>query len=290
MPNARINPDSAYVNGATLPASYWQNLDTAQSQSLNGDAGGTWAPSTAITIEGAGLTLCGPSTFATNQGVETLSGSGDRIVHGDNDWIEVVPGAGVTRTIVTMLTEGRDASYGSIGSSVPRMAYSSSPDGLINDPSNTNYQGGGRIVAPLSVHHGANLSSVTVNFTVGPHPHPDAPASLPQMRVMRVDMFGNATALNVSTTAPNWAGNGFLSFPTTPANGSAWHNGGVVQQLVYPCNVDFNFMGFGWAVIDTTTYEYFVEIVDEADAGNAAPGNEYISAEAQLTVLDMRPQ
>lgn len=277
MPNARFLQDSQYVNGSPLPATWWQELDTAQEQAIDGSAGGTWAPSAQLVIAGAGMWFCGPTTHATASGVETTNGSGKRVTHGDNDWIGMysVP----DRASITACAQGRDASYG-LGSSTPRMAFEVSASGLINPSSNTNYAGGARFVLPLDVHHGAEALVVVLSFTVSVHS--GVPTNLPAMRVVQVDGAGNVTLLNQTVVAAssNYVGNGFLTVASRPGSGSAWHDGGAVQSITYP---------MGDTVIDTTQYCYFVEVLDESGS-NCVSGNEYLSALATFAVSDMRPQ
>ena len=110
--NARILPDSAYVNGAIIPATYFQALDTAQYQAINGDRGGTWSPSTAITIAGAGMAAQGPWSLGRSPALEVPSGSSLRITHGDSDWVELGSGhAAATRAIYTALGPAADTSF-----------------------------------------------------------------------------------------------------------------------------------------------------------------------------------
>jgi hypothetical protein len=85
--NAYLGGSLAAWAAATsvTPAMFWA-LDQAQFRSINGDQGGTWAPSSAITIGGSGLTLTtlltgttasfsGNVTLGTNSG-QTITVNG----------------------------------------------------------------------------------------------------------------------------------------------------------------------------------------------------------------------
>jgi hypothetical protein len=281
MPNARILPDTSYVNVAPLPATWWQALDLAQSQSIT-EAGGSWNPSSPIVISGAGVWLCGPSTHVSGNGIFTASGSGKRVTHGDSDWVSFKTPHIPTRNIVTSVTQGRDASFGGHGVSgltVPRMQFESAAGGLLVSPVNTNYLGGGRIVLPLSVHHNAGFLDVVLFFTVSAHS--GVPLNMPVVRVLQVDQLGNVTIVNEASNSasPAYTGNGFISFFPSPASGTAWHAAGAVQQLTYSCS----------GRIDTANFSYLLEIVDESGT-NSASGNEYLAAIAAFDIFDMRPQ
>lgn len=65
---------SAWATGTVPSAADFAALDAAQFKSINGDEGGAWAPSSTITIGGAGLTLSGARLTVTN-GTFTATGT-----------------------------------------------------------------------------------------------------------------------------------------------------------------------------------------------------------------------
>jgi len=58
--NAYIRPSGVWTAGVPVLHGEFAAFDLAQFQSINGDLGGTWAPSSIITIGGAGLNVTGP--------------------------------------------------------------------------------------------------------------------------------------------------------------------------------------------------------------------------------------
>lgn len=297
---ARINPDSFYVNGVTLPAAWWQAIDTAQSQTVNGDIGSTHTPSSALAIGGSGIWLCGPSTFAGSGGgfgVLTQFASGKRIVHGDNDWIQYQFGAGNSdRTLVESMARGWGASF---VPAVPNGVASSwgpelfqAADALENQGSPLaatvpypGYAGGGRLIAPLRVHHAATLVSVTFVWVVQLS-RAALPQSQPRFRAISVDALGNVLPLNTNSSIAGWLPGGWVQ--TQFASAAAYFNSGGVHSLVYAVDPG--------TIVDITSKAYFVQVIDESGDNattNAAPAkalNKFFSATATITNMpDMQP-
>lgn len=81
--NTRIRSTGLWITGSTITQDELERLDQAQYEAINGDAGGTWAPSSLITIGGLGMTVSGPfrgsdiiaATWNAG-GTATLTGSG----------------------------------------------------------------------------------------------------------------------------------------------------------------------------------------------------------------------
>lgn len=302
MANARLNPDSFYVPAGIIPASYFQGLDGAQTAGLDGDAGGTWAPSGTIEIfNGAGMWCAGtwtlsPPSHGTVQ-VFLSNNTTSALTHGDSDYITLASGHSLsTRFLQTQISLGKDASgcptlqvytapgggqaAGIMGPTAvmvpvpPTSSAGSAGYGMANCPiASYPYRPGGRIVAPLSVHNGSTIDNVTVFFTIS-SAHTAEPDVLPQFRVHKVDIAGNLTPLN--STTPN--GSGFLEMPW-PGSVATYK---TTTFFVYTCDLG--------VVIDTSTYSYFVEIIDESGT-NAQAGNVFTSAEPfYYGITDMRPQ
>jgi len=281
-PNARIAPDSAYVNGQALPAGWYAAIDLAQYQGIWGDAGGTWNPTTTIRIRGAGIWLCGPNPFNNAaEAVRTFSGGGG-ITHEDGDYIEFSPA--LTRSYVVGIgAMGADASYGiaGAGANVPRWQWNVSDDSLSNYVS-TDYSVGARLVVPIDMHDGATLATVTLVLSVADAHAGGVPASLPMIRVYQVDTAGNVTQLATNAALPGWSGGGFVTFSPRPGTGAAWYNGGFAQYLTWTADAG--------VVIDNSRYRYAAEIVDEQGT-NAKPGNKFFALTVGFTGIgDLRPQ
>lgn len=367
MTNARLNPDTFYVNGSPIPASYFQGIDTYQFQAINGNAGGTWSPTSGILIGGAGMWATGPWVFGNVSVLEVAPGSSLRVTHGDSDWVGLASGhAAASRALMTSLGPAADTSYwvpimapltgsgfpslpttwtagtaytlspvayvipspangfvyfvssvsgsgtsgGSppvwpevvgatvtdnpggnqiiwtcaapVGTGQPRLTYASASHGATFKPAQVS-AGGGRLTCPLRVHHGATVTQVVFHFLIGNSHSAGMPASLPQMRVLRLDMAGNAVPLCTTPTTFGWLGNGWLQFyGASIVIPSVYFNGGAVQTVTYACD--------GGTVIDTSRYAYVAQIIDESGAG-AMGGNTFYAAEATSSAIpDLRPQ
>lgn len=291
--NTRIFPDVIYVNGAPIPSSYFQALDTAQSKAVNGDAGGSWVPASAINIGGAGLWFGARWSLSGGAQIRTPFdfGFGSRFTHGSDDWFQLESGhLHNSRNRVTPLGIAVDASMMAtttalgpvpILSFMARASYGAFQDGQRC----ANY--GARIIAPLAVHHLATFASCTLymQVSVAHSGSASAPSSLPMMRVMAVDALGNVTILNTNAASAGWVGAGFVQYPPQ-ASGNFWYNGGLAQSLVYTIDAG--------TIVDTTKYSYFIEVIDEngdPSTGNCFPGNYFLSAVSLMTsIADLRPQ
>ncbi len=56
----RIRSSGLWITGSTITTDELEQLDANLYAAINGDAGGTWAPSSLITIGGSGMTVSGP--------------------------------------------------------------------------------------------------------------------------------------------------------------------------------------------------------------------------------------
>jgi hypothetical protein len=113
---------------------------------------------------------------------------------------------------------------------------------------------------------GATLVSVEFFFYVGTS-HSSVPASLPTFSIQRGFILGGVSYTgNFATLASSDTGSG-LAFPT-PGSGSAWYDSANTQSFTYTCNQN--------NTIDTTAYNYFIQLDDEHGSG-AASGNTYFA-------------
>lgn len=62
--NTRIRSAGLWILDSTIEPEELELLDQAQYEAINGDDGGTWAPSAVITIGGSGLTVTGPARLS----------------------------------------------------------------------------------------------------------------------------------------------------------------------------------------------------------------------------------
>lgn len=236
----RLLPDAAYVNGSTLPIAYLQGLDSAQAASINGDAGGAWNPTAPIIVDGAGFWFCGPTTTSSGASVQTLPGSGKRIVHATNDVPILTPGHLLAEHIIA----------------TPILAGGTVTNGFGVPEATATLHGalgiaaiGGRIVLPIEVHELGTFTLAVLHFLA--NTHASLPAQMPQMRVYAVDAFGDVFPLGGT---PGSAG--YVPLPR-PASVAAYS--GLAQFLQYPIDAG--------VVIDKLHFTYFAEIIDESGAG-----------------------
>lgn len=258
--NSPINPDpqnaanvspAFYRNGRVLPASFYQALDTAQSNAVNGQTGGSWSPTSTIAIGGAGLWLAGPSQVSGGATIQTPFGSGVRITHAADDTPELAPGHVLsfryvpTSILASARVIGVTRGFGSVG--------------IVNQGPTSSLQANGlgkRILCPLRVHHGATLSLVELTMTMATHTV--APLLPISWRVYAVDAFGTIIPLNTNLAVVRQGG--WLPFPST-----AWATSGV-HTVFYQTDP------LAGVEVDAENFGYMVEILDENGPG-AVPGN-----------------
>src|SRR5207244_7857480 len=94
--------DGVWIDGYTPPAADYADLDAKTFAAINGDRGGTWAPTSGLHFTGAGSEITGPTVVA--HGGELRTTDGARFVLADGDWpLFAVGHAQRTRTIVQAL-------------------------------------------------------------------------------------------------------------------------------------------------------------------------------------------
>lgn len=109
--------DDTRIGGTWMPAfvptaTDWERLDVKQFKSINGDDGGTWAPTSPIIIGGQGLQLGNSSALWS--GLQTSLGG--RLILGANDFVAVKTGGNPwTRTLTFPLVNARGATLGTPG-------------------------------------------------------------------------------------------------------------------------------------------------------------------------------
>ncbi len=250
-------------NDFVMPAGQWvivptpgrlARLDQQISESLNGDDGGTWAPSTPIAIGGAGLTFDAslvPSQFSG--GVRT--GRGQHAAHAP---AIRVPGAyrphlspPRSRSVLlmpvstTVLDQARDFRFTRDGSVAP--SYRPGTDAI-------NF---GFHIPAASMHNGATLASVTFRWRLAQE---KLVVGDEQFLLWRTPRTGGATTYMRGTDGA-FAGVGYnLIGMATPlyASPSDYWAGGSVKSLTYVTD-QLN-------TVDTSGFVYVgaVRIVDPA--------------------------
>lgn len=252
----RVFPDAVLKKGLVLTGANMIALDNQTVAMVNGDIGGTWAPSSVIDVTG-NLVAASPWSFA-GAGAHAGSISNSIVAFGKgtpDDCFQLAPGhTYATRTTPLVFDTG-----------------------YVTDPSQLNLTNGGilqpivpglQMIIPMPSYAAATLTTVVFSFKVGAA-HTGVPQELPRFRIFSVDATGNILPLRSGSGVDI---DGYVAFPT-PASGSAWFAGGATQTLTYTCNQN--------NVMDPSKYTYFIGIIEE-DGANALPvpnlGTEYLFA------------
>jgi hypothetical protein len=251
--NNRIRPiGDAWL---TILPSELGALEAGLVAGINGDDGGTYAPSAAIDIGGTqGLVVTGPTLvarggllFGPDDDTSILSPTYNLL---DGDWVQLDPSNVLTtRTPFQSMLNARPAAPSCWQTRIENgsiQALASAVDQQFGDGMEVM-----RAWVPLDVHDGGTLTQVEVFFHVGAF-HTDLPPVMPSVRVVRQDAQGNVVVLSSTTAGAD--PNGYVYVPT-PTSAAAWTNAFQTQSLVVPCDQN--------NVVDRGTYAYFVEIVEE---------------------------
>lgn len=258
-----------WITGYAVPTADWQSLDAKVFAAIDGDNGGCYAPSSPITISGAGgggLTVSGPTIVsgagcpAGTPGTITTTSTAT-VTLNDGEYQDLLAGhTGRSRTLVTSLAISEAPppvflalpgaylapfTYPTIPLSRNRTYMAAQAQAPVMTMPNAVQA---ELHCPLRVHNGATLSSVAITFRVS-QPHTSVPATMPKVRVMRIDSKGTVAPLTLTTDLQGW-----VSVPT-PTSGSTWYANGAAQTLTIACNQN--------NAIDVSQYTYLVDILEE---------------------------
>lgn len=247
-----ITPGGTVFLTLVLTPAVLRELDETASESIDGDNGGTWNPTSPIIIGGAGVNL--PSLGVFGGGLTTGSNApAGSLILGDSDY----PTFSVARTrnvlfhIGDVLGEHLDANLlttmGMYDQSVPG-SFRYNGTSTHND-----------IYLPFDITKfppGATISSVTARFRVGARPS-SVPGTLPLIS------FGSIAGVDTASLA-------------APGTVDVYYNNGLPQNLqVVPATNSVAIAG----------RPYYLNIEDMANTGNI-----YHSVIVEFTnILDMRP-
>lgn len=250
----RTQADGTWVLGYQVTAADLQDLARKCVEGVNGTVGGVYAPTAPIYVNGAGLTVTGP-TDIRGDGILRIAGAGS-VVLSDNDYQDLLPGhPGRTRTIWHAMAPARGIGQNAF------LLTSPIPTGGVQAIASTVRRQAREepveFLRELRVHNGARMTAARVRFRVTTQ-HFSVPAKMPKFRVFRLDVTTGISE-SMSTTP---LGDGFVPV-TTPASGAAWMNGGLAQEFSVPVNVN--------NVVDTSKYVYFLHVVDEVSGLNGYP-------------------
>ena len=211
-------------------------LDDGITRTLNGDDGGTWAPTKPIALGGTqGLQLGASSTITGG----VVAKSGGQLSLGNNDF-PTFAGA-QTRTLEVPLlpnnisNNGQDSDFSSLYGCLRT---------LVNGASIW------LAIPGRYLHNGATLSTITMNYRVG-RPHSALPIVQPALQCYRVTTAGVQAALAAGAAQ------------VADASAQAYYAAGNKKSLVLTCTTN--------NVIDTSQYTYLVKWIEETGASVLAP-------------------
>jgi len=244
------DPVTNWTDGSAITQAELVKLDANLCAAINAVDGGCYAPTSAIIIGLAGLTLTGPLLVTRGGTLSSVHAASANFQCNDGDVpLLSATHTGRTRTVLTPCLRGR----GAIRS---LWRYRREDAGLqAYAPSFDLSDGAGSQVArayvPIRAHDGATLASVTVSFRVG-FPHDALPAAMPSVRVWRMDAGGTISLLTSAAAGADASGYVFAAKPTSPA---AWYAAGGKQSLTVTCDQN--------NVVDVGSYDYVLELVEE---------------------------
>jgi hypothetical protein len=268
----------AWYNGYLATGTNLSALDGFITVLINGDGGGTWTPSSVITIGGAGVNILGPWTL---HGTAVADGNvAAPFEFGDSDFFVLATGHSLSaRVILVQCESGLPTAAASYFAAAPAGPGEPTVTWVLTETFETPLGFGTYVVSgsnliqrpmplvvPIRVHNGATIIQTVLQWAVG-QAHSGVPENLPKWRVVSISAVGQVTPLNSSYTG-NYDNNGYLLM-VPPASGSAYYNSGTPYNHTYACDGD--------VVIDTALYEYAVEIIDEWGVSKSLVGNLYMN-------------
>lgn len=260
---SRTHPDAGWAGIVTLQSD-WQSLADKGFESVNGDQGGTYAPSSFISISASGMSVTGPTEVNYGGFLKTLASS--RFKLGNNEWPSLGPShVGRTRVLRSPVhtrlctPHYHFADCPTYTGSIQAIACTIVSQAGLEQP---------ECHIPLRVHDGARLASGIVKIRV-PTPRSKSPVQLPRLRVIRVDKSGLIESLRAPSDTVD--ADGYSSFPAV-ASGDAWYAGGAAQAWTF--TTDQN------NVIDVSSYVYYVQFIEEV--GTTDPSISLSSADGSL--------
>ena len=264
-------PSGIWANGDVPGAAFFTYLDQRLFKLIDGDGGGTWAPSAALTIGGSGIIMSGPLVISgadatlssgkkitvTGSGSKIITASGGRFVLGDNDYPTFSAARSAARVLpanATVYTTMETTSGTSQQTAAGQLFQLQIP----------------------SIFHGATLLSAQAFFvpSSGYNGQPTGAGTQVKLGVARVYYNGGAVDNLLST------GGGLVTYPT-PASGTAYYNAGAITSLTFSSDQN--------NVMDLANYYYFVSVFGEDGSNYHANTNFTTVVVTFANILDMRP-
>jgi len=175
-------------------------IDQQLAESINGDEGGTWTPSSPITIGGSGVSVDTYGEF----GVIATGFNSQGLILGDNDYPILSTPRSRTLLLPVRDTITKVESYTNI---IYGTSYDEGTPGvtqILN--SNGVFPQVAMVLPSYRLVNGSTLSSVTLTFKIGSKPI-TLPTRFLGFRVVRIPISGNYTsdAVNELYSTPVWA-------------------------------------------------------------------------------------
>lgn len=268
----RERSDRDWYRGLKVPQAVIRNIDEKTKKAVSG-TGGTYNPSSLLTIGGAGLELQGTLRMTAGKAQPTVFRFGD-----DDYFKHREP---VVRTIVETCAV-------LLQNQIPREFANDSTVTMTTQPFVLTRRLGSFLRIPLRIPDGVRFERVTLSFAIGVA-HANVPANLPKIRVVRIKSDGTIEkypgdmSIMVPFSLPVDT-DGWLTMPR-PASGALYFNGGAAQTLTLVFNP------YTDEIIDTTKYAYALEYVDEwgANSFNDMSGGTAIALQSnKLFTLAMK--
>lgn len=215
----RLQSDAAWIAGYTPTGADLEDWDRKVAASLNGDDGGTWAPSSPILFTSAGtgagrFVISAPAKVCYGGRLTTLTGA--RFLLPSGQFEQLAPGhAGRTRALPSSFLDATVSPAAAGSPAIPAMGVTVTGARwrvdlapLPNIPADLSdlttvgpfEEAPSRTSIELETHDGATLASVTVAWV--------ARQGTPRARLLRYDLNGDATPITLTAAgadADGWA-------------------------------------------------------------------------------------
>ena len=242
---ARTQLDAVWITGYAPPPADFEDLDRKCFQGVNGSVGGVYAPTTLISITGAGIRLTTRMEVRGSGLLQLASGAG--LTLGDGEFQDLGTGhAGRTRTIYQAMAPFRVV--GQDHFAVANILPVGAAQPLASEIRRSTGSSVPSFLKELRVVDGSKFARARLRFKVG-IPHASVPQEMPKVRIFRVKNADGIEENLYSGTA-----DGFATI-TTPTSGVAWYALGAVQEFVVTLNQN--------QTVNDDDYTYFAHVVEE---------------------------
>ena len=272
----RTQPDGVWVLGYRPTYVDIIDLDNKTLKAINGDAGGTWTPSSGISVGGAGVQIGGQWDLSSAN--QTATG---QITFGNGSLSDYFLFEGAHPETDVQVLGSCSEVYAEFPEQSRLVVKSVQTNAFAPATAAGVYtlKTGARFACPLRVRSGGSIVQIDFHWLVGQN-HANIPATLPRFRAFAVDASGNVFPLKAP--ASDTDNDGFQTLPT-PASAGAYNNGNAAQEFIYVCDQN--------QLVDISKYSYFVEFIDESGTNAwTSTGNTLISTVTEIVgvLLDQR--